>query len=156
MVFDLILFGFLGLALGSFTSALIPRVLCGQSWGFVQKAGGEGHVKLSRSSCPSCEHILGVLDLIPVFSWVSLRGKCRYCAHPISVFYPLCELSFLLLALPIYYLFGATLLGVVILFMAPFVVAQVFLCVKHRRWSKELLVILAVFMLGVISLVIIT
>ncbi len=42
--------------------------------------------------CPNCEHILGVLDLIPVLSWIFLRGKCRYCGKNISVTYPLIEI----------------------------------------------------------------
>lgn len=32
-----------------------------------------------RSFCPSCNHALGALDLIPVFSYLFLRGRCRYC-----------------------------------------------------------------------------
>ncbi len=45
-----------------------------------------------RSMCPKCKHVLGVKDLVPVFSWLSLRGKCRYCKKPISIQYPLVEL----------------------------------------------------------------
>lgn len=45
-----------------------------------------------RSMCPHCRHILGVFDLIPVFSWIFLGGKCRYCKKPISARYPLIEL----------------------------------------------------------------
>jgi leader peptidase (prepilin peptidase)/N-methyltransferase len=44
------------------------------------------------SHCPNCNHQLGVLDLFPVFSWLYLRGKCRYCGHPISSRYPIIEL----------------------------------------------------------------
>ncbi|MEX2014469.1 MAG: prepilin peptidase, partial [Candidatus Saccharimonadales bacterium] len=46
-----------------------------------------------RSICPHCKHILQAKDLIPVLSWVLLRGKCRYCKRPISVQYPLIEAS---------------------------------------------------------------
>ena len=44
-----------------------------------------------RSFCPKCRHTLGPLDLVPLFSWVFLRGKCRYCKAPISGRYPLVE-----------------------------------------------------------------
>ena len=37
-----------------------------------------------RSICPKCDHELGVLDLIPLFSFFSLKGKCRYCKKKIS------------------------------------------------------------------------
>ncbi len=42
--------------------------------------------------CPHCKHTLGALDLVPVFSWLALGGKCRYCHKPISPQYPLVEL----------------------------------------------------------------
>jgi leader peptidase (prepilin peptidase)/N-methyltransferase len=32
-----------------------------------------------RSACEQCRHRLGALDLIPVVSWLALRGRCRYC-----------------------------------------------------------------------------
>lgn len=41
--------------------------------------------------CPSCHHELAAKDLVPLFSWVWLRGKCRYCKAPISAQYPLVE-----------------------------------------------------------------
>jgi len=45
-----------------------------------------------RSRCPECKHNLGFWDLIPVLSWVMLRGKCRYCHSPIPYRYLLVEL----------------------------------------------------------------
>ena len=47
-----------------------------------------------RSRCPDCGHTLGVPDLVPVLSWLLLRGKCRHCGGKISVRYPLTELFF--------------------------------------------------------------
>jgi len=61
----------LGLCLGSFVNAFVWRLHERRDW-----------VK-ERSECPHCHHVLGVLDLIPVASWLSLRGKCRYCHKPI-------------------------------------------------------------------------
>lgn len=45
-----------------------------------------------HSYCPSCNHKLGVLDLVPIFSYLFLRGKCRYCNKPIGSRYFLFEL----------------------------------------------------------------
>ncbi len=45
-----------------------------------------------RSMCPNCGHQLAAIDLIPILSWLSLRGKCRYCHKPISAEYPIVEL----------------------------------------------------------------
>lgn len=43
--------------------------------------------------CPSCQHQLSAKDLVPVLSWLSLGGKCRYCRAPISWQYPAVELA---------------------------------------------------------------
>ncbi len=40
-----------------------------------------------------CKHVLAWHDLLPVISWLSLRGKCRYCHKPISWQYPIVELA---------------------------------------------------------------
>jgi prepilin signal peptidase PulO-like enzyme (type II secretory pathway) len=37
-----------------------------------------------RSMCSMCRHPLAVKDLVPLFSWLSLQGKCRYCHEPID------------------------------------------------------------------------
>jgi len=77
-----------GLLIGSFTNVLILRVPRGED--FVS----------APSHCMHCDHRLGVLDLIPLFSFLALRGKCRYCGKPISAQYPLVEgISALLYAL---------------------------------------------------------
>lgn len=44
------------------------------------------------SHCPVCQHRLTALDLIPVFSYIGLKGKCRYCGEKISIIYPFGEL----------------------------------------------------------------
>ncbi|MGE5380621.1 MAG: prepilin peptidase [Methylocystaceae bacterium] len=43
------------------------------------------------SHCPHCQHRLGARDLIPIFSYLLLRGYCRFCRGKISVRYPLIE-----------------------------------------------------------------
>ncbi len=75
---EIVFFAGLGLIIGSFLNVLIFR---------------EGKEGLGgRSHCPHCRHTLSAIDLIPVLSWVLLRGRCRYCSRPISVQYPLVEL----------------------------------------------------------------
>jgi leader peptidase (prepilin peptidase)/N-methyltransferase len=82
----------LGLCLGSFVNAFVWRL----HWkANVTKKSMLKDKRFSllhgRSMCPDCHHQLAALDLIPVLSWVSLRGKCRYCKKSISVQYPLVE-----------------------------------------------------------------
>ncbi len=46
----------------------------------------------THSYCPNCSHKLGFLDLIPVFSYIFLLGKCRYCKEKISLRYLIIEI----------------------------------------------------------------
>ncbi len=77
----------LGAVFGSFLNCAAWRV-----------AHGEPFWK-GRSRCPSCGHALSAPDLVPIFSWLFLRGKCRYCGAKVSARYLLTELLFALLTL---------------------------------------------------------
>jgi len=70
-----------GLIIGSFLNCLIYRL---------EKK--ENFLK-GRSYCPHCHHQLNWLDLIPILSFIFLKGKCRYCGKKISFQYPLVEIS---------------------------------------------------------------
>lgn len=78
--FALVLLGGLGLAVGSFLNVVIYRVPRDLS------------VVRPRSACPGCGAPITWRDDIPVLSWLLLHGRCRSCAQPISVRYPLIEL----------------------------------------------------------------
>lgn len=70
-------FGIFGLIIGSFLNVLILR------WG-EKSLGG-------RSECMSCKRQLRWYEMVPVFSWIVLRGKCHTCKARISIQYPLVE-----------------------------------------------------------------
>lgn len=65
--------------------------LIGSSFGSFIKAWADRSLDnksiLGRSYCPSCKHKLGLYDLFPVFSYLALKGKCRYCKKKISLEY---------------------------------------------------------------------
>ena len=63
---------FLGCCLGSFADCLAMRLLSGES------------ALAGRSHCDSCGHVLGAPDLVPLFSWLFLKGRCRYCGAKLS------------------------------------------------------------------------
>jgi prepilin signal peptidase PulO-like enzyme (type II secretory pathway) len=69
-----------GVCIGSFLNCYIYRL-------------EEGESLKGRSFCPNCKHKLSWQDLFPVFSFLFLRGKCRYCKNSISIQYPLLEIS---------------------------------------------------------------
>jgi len=64
----------------------------------VQRRGTGAPVAFGRSRCDSCGHVLGPLDLIPLVSWLALRGRCRYCGARIGLYPPAMELAALGLA----------------------------------------------------------
>lgn len=78
-LFYLLVFIF-GAAVGSFLGVVVDRL------------GSKESIWKGRSHCDHCRHILQPLDLIPIFSFFLLRGKCRYCHKKLSWFYPLIEL----------------------------------------------------------------
>ncbi|HUC72916.1 MAG TPA: A24 family peptidase [Stellaceae bacterium] len=51
-----------------------------------------------RSRCEGCGAALGIRDLVPLLSWLGLRGRCRFCNAPIGWFYPAVELASLAIA----------------------------------------------------------
>lgn len=78
------------------------------------------------SHCTVCDRRLTAVDLIPVFSYVFLRGKCRGCGTKISVIYPLMELvTGGLCALSFYYLGFSIELAVALLFISMLVIITV-------------------------------
>lgn len=87
-----------GLCFGSFATALAHRIPADQSVGIKDPK--------ARSACPHCRHVLKVIDLVPLFSWLSTRGRCRYCGQGISASYPLTELCVLLACLITYWIKG--------------------------------------------------
>lgn len=70
----------LGSVFGSFINCVSGRIVEGKNW-----------IK-GRSICENCKHELNLLDLIPIFSYIFLKGKCRYCGAKLSIRYMLTEL----------------------------------------------------------------
>jgi leader peptidase (prepilin peptidase)/N-methyltransferase len=104
--------GLFGLVIGSFLNVCIVRLPAEQS------------VVSPPSRCPRCGRPVQWMENIPVFSWLLLGGRCRGCKEPISILYPLVELTVGLLwtAAALHYglnlqgltaaLFGTLLLGI--------------------------------------------
>ncbi|WP_109124916.1 A24 family peptidase [Dyella sp. C11] len=116
--------GVLGLLVGSFLNVVILRLparLMAQ-WrldAFDTLAMEPEHkqplppgIVREPSHCPHCKHPLAAHDNIPLFSWLLLRGRCRYCKTPISIQYPLVELLSALASAVIVWKFGPNLVAV--------------------------------------------
>ncbi len=81
MTTQTIIAGIYGLFFGSFLNVV--------DWRF----GRWREIALKRSACPHCHREIRWYDLVPVASFILLRGRCRNCQQPISWQYPLIELT---------------------------------------------------------------
>lgn len=104
-----------GLCIGSFLNVCIYRI--------------PNKLSIARGSsmCPKCAAPLRPADLVPVFSFLFLRGRCRTCKAPISAVYPIVEILCGALFLFSFYLFGISIqtlvawIAVSVLIVASFI-----------------------------------
>ncbi len=90
----LILFFIFGLIIGSFCNVVAFRRSKNES------------IIYPRSHCPNCNHTLSPIELIPVFSYLIQKGRCKHCKEKISVFYPINEILTAVLFMISYYVLG--------------------------------------------------
>lgn len=116
----------LGLCLGSFLNVVAIRSLAEKSW--IHPA----------SHCPKCSHKLGVLDLIPVISFILLNGKCRYCKASISFQYPLTEAGTAVIFFLVAQTFGWTLSGLAMIIFSCTLIAVTLTDLKAKLIPHEI------------------
>lgn len=133
--FQLIVVSFLGLALGSFASALVYRVPMGMPW---WKPG-------QRSCCPECKSTLGPFSLVPILSYVLQKGCCSSCKARISIMYPLTELLVLSSCLGVFAVKGLTVYTLLIMFCMPFLVALLVIDWRMMILPDQLVLLCGVF-----------
>jgi len=131
----LIVFGLLGLCVGSFLNVVIHRMplMMFYSWRqecsefmsqqpditpehsavLAQAVANDTPITLSRpaSRCPHCAHKIKWYENIPLVSWLALRGRCSECQASIGVRYPVVELVTALLSALVIYHFGVSATG---------------------------------------------
>jgi len=122
--FDAIITVVLGAVLGSFATALAHRSASEESWG--KQIGLR-----ARSRCTSCAAPLGFIDLIPILSWLFLRGSCRVCDAKISVTYLLIELAAVAMCLGVWALHGLSVSSVLMMCAVPFLLALFVVDLRH-------------------------
>lgn len=99
VIYDIYIYalaGILGAVFGSFINCFAWRI-----------ANGEKVTK-GRSHCPVCGHELGALDLIPIISYIALKGKCRFCGARISPRYIAAEAALAFVFILALWRFGLT------------------------------------------------
>lgn len=173
--------GLLGIVFGSFVNAFVWRLHEQAELAEKQKAKSKKQSKRKsnhspqpsaltasdlsitkgRSMCPNCHHTLAAKDLVPILSWLWLRGKCRYCGKPISGQYPLVELVTGLLFVLSFVTWPYALGGVglyMFVFWLFYVVVFMMLAVYDLRWfllpDKVVFPLIAVALVEVVSVAI--
>lgn len=105
-VYILVVSGIFGAVFGSFINCMAWRIAHKES------------VLKGRSHCAVCDHSLGGLDLVPIFSYILLKGKCRYCKEKISPRYMVAELVCAVAFMVIVYRFDVSLVALRYLVLA--------------------------------------
>ncbi len=108
-----------GLLFGSFTNVIIARMPVGES------------IIFPPSHCPSCHKRLSAVDLVPVLSWLFLRGHCRYCQERISIRYPLVEILCALLFIGVYLRWGLSVTTLSGFIFSVILLAAAFIDIDH-------------------------
>lgn len=108
-----------GLLFGSFTNVIIARMPAGES------------IVSPPSRCPRCREQLRAVDLVPVFSYLFLRGHCRHCQGKISPRYPLVEALCALLFIGVYLRWGLSTVTAAGWVFAVILLAAAFIDIDH-------------------------
>ena len=109
-----------GLSVGSFLNVVIYRLPLRRS------------LVWPGSACPSCRAPIRWYDNVPVVGWILLRGRCRDCKAPISLRYPIVELTTMAAFLTCYWVFGADPLVVPRLIFVAALIALFAIDLEHQ------------------------
>lgn len=121
----------LGLIIGSFLNVCIYRMPKNES------------VVFPSSHCPHCRTKLASWDLVPLFSYLWLKGRCRYCQCPISWRYPVVELLTGLLFIALYAYFGLNLLLVKYLTLICLLMVISFIDLEYYLIPNRLILVIS-------------
>ena len=111
-----------GLVIGCFLTVCISRIPLGQS------------IISPPSHCASCGTRLRPLDLVPVFSYIFLKGQCRYCGKKVSAKYPIVELITAVLFVMLFLKYSFS-----IDFIAAVFISSILLCVIFIDYQYKII-----------------
>jgi len=132
---SIIIFMF-GLAIGSFTNVLIYRL------------PREESIIFPGSHCPNCNHELKWYDNIPLFSYLILKGKCRYCAEKISFRYPLVEFINGIIYVLLFITYGLSLHFIYLSLLTSVLLSIAIIDIKHQIIPDSL--VISVFVMSIL------
>jgi len=112
-----------GLIIGSFLNVCIYRLPRKES------------IVFGRSHCTNCSTMIKWYDLVPVFSYIFLRGKCRNCKVKISIQYPMVELVNGLAYLGLYWLLGYSILFYILCVVVSSLIVSVGIWINKLKFD---------------------
>jgi len=140
IIFTLIVL--IGLCIGSFINVVISRLPV--KGAFLGKM---------RSYCPLCNEPIKAFDLIPVVSWLILKGKCRNCNAKISVRYPIVEITCAALAVFSYLRFGAEYSTIIAFGVTTVLLAISLIDLNTSEIPDSLVITIGIFAIAAIFLI---
>jgi leader peptidase (prepilin peptidase)/N-methyltransferase len=131
-IYFAVLSGIVGLVIGSFLNVCIYRIPLGRS------------IAYPPSACAACGHKLNPLDLFPVFSYLFLKGKCRYCGNKISFIYPAVELLTAALFVLLYFKFSLSIALLFYMITACLLIIASFVDIAHQEIPNGIVIALLI------------
>jgi leader peptidase (prepilin peptidase)/N-methyltransferase len=107
---------------------------------------------VGRSHCTMCNHTLRNRELIPLFSYIFLKGKCSECNKPISIRYPLIELINALLYVLIFFINGLSVESIIYSIISSTLIVIILIDYEHQIIPDELNIFLV--LIGIIRILI--
>ncbi len=123
----------IGIIFGSFFNVCIFRIPNNQS------------ISNPPSHCYNCNTRLKSLDLVPILSWLFLKGKCRYCGQKVSLRYPLIELLTGVLFIIIYNIYGLNFITINYLVLTSLLIIITFIDIDHFIIPDSLIIFGSIF-----------
>lgn len=122
----------IGICLASFINVVIYRVPKDIS------------VAKGRSFCPNCKHQLKFYDLFPIFSWLFLKGRCRYCKEKISPRYAIVETLGGAIAVLSVVIYDFSFLALIVFITSIILVAITFIDLDNMIIPNSLIIVLII------------
>lgn len=119
----------IGLFFGSFYNVVAMRTCKNES------------IVFPGSHCVNCNHKLAWYELIPVFSYVGLRGKCKHCHKPISIQYPIVELVTGFMFAFSVILFGLTIKTIIAIILSSIIIITFISDLRYMIILDEVLIV---------------
>lgn len=129
MSIEIIFVAVFGIIIGSFLNVCIYRI------------PRKGHIVFPPSHCTNCKSKLRCWDLIPILSYVLLKGRCRYCGDKISLRYPAIEILTAVLFEFIYFRYGMSIEFLIYLLIVCILIIMSFIDIEHMIIPNRIVIV---------------